>query len=73
VLNRIATKDCLIARGIIQSFNSSCVFCNADTESCNHVLFSCHFAHGVWMSIYCWLGFECAYAGAIQDHFVQHA
>jgi hypothetical protein len=24
------------------------------------------------MSIYCWLGFEGAYAGAIQDHFVQH-
>ncbi|MCI84537.1 hypothetical protein A2U01_0105815, partial [Trifolium medium] len=24
------------------------------------------------MSIYCWLGFEGAYASTIQDHFVQH-
>jgi hypothetical protein len=40
-----------------------CVFCMSDVESwsCNHILFSCLFAYGVWTSIYRLLGFEGAF------------
>jgi hypothetical protein len=69
LLNRIATKEHLYAKGIINSDCILCVFCLSDIESRNHVLFSCPFAYGVWTSIYRWLGFEGAFAEAAA---VQH-
>jgi hypothetical protein len=62
----------LIARGVIPSANYLCVFCNAAAESCNHMFLGCPFAHGVWMSIYRWLGFEGVFAETVQEHFMQH-
>lgn len=46
ILNRINTKD---KRGIIS--NSSCVFCNAHIETCEHLFITCPIAVKVWKAI----------------------
>jgi hypothetical protein len=70
---RLATKDALLDRGIFPNqIDPLCVFCEGATETCNHMLFSCPFAYGVWLSVYGWLGFDGAYAMNGVDHFLQH-
>ncbi|XWS29781.1 hypothetical protein CRYUN_Cryun24cG0059800 [Craigia yunnanensis] len=41
---RIATKDQLVRRGLMDKSLAMCAFCNTKTESVDHLFFSCHFS-----------------------------
>ena len=49
VRERIATKDQLVKRGLLERRQAVCVFCNTEMESVDHLFFSCHSSWKIWM------------------------
>lgn len=50
-LGRLKTRDRLVALGVLDAQQAVCPFCQSDSESNSHVLFSCGFSWRVWMII----------------------
>ncbi|XP_022030815.1 uncharacterized protein LOC110931740 [Helianthus annuus] len=51
---RIPTADALEARGI-QVQNNTCVLCEQDVESADHILLNCRVAEEVWHRLSLWM------------------
>lgn len=57
ILNRIASKDQLLKRGIVTILNDlTCVFCAEEEESLSHILSRCETVSEIWRKVYCWMG-----------------
>ena len=48
---RIAVKEQLASRGLIDWNMASCTFCNVEIESVDHLFFTCNLSWNIWM--YC--------------------
>ena len=48
---RIATKDQLARRGVMDWNLAVCTFCNAERESVSHLFFSCFISWKIWMYV----------------------
>ena len=59
-LERFKTGDLPVDKGIIDSQEVACPFCNIDMESNSHILFTCRFAWSTWMKILEWWGISTA-------------
>ena len=46
---RLATKDYLVKRGLMERRQAVCAFCNTETKTTEHLFFSCHFSWKIWM------------------------
>lgn len=58
-LNRLPTRDVLIARGILSgAFVSYCPMCFVEDETSDHLFFGCRFAKSLWKGVNDWLGVE---------------
>ena len=55
-LGKLSTGDFLVDKGIIEPYHALCPFCNQQTESNSHVLFTCGFSWRVWMHMLEWWG-----------------
>ncbi|XP_057529705.1 uncharacterized protein LOC130808238 [Amaranthus tricolor] len=55
-LGKLSTGDFLVDKGIIEPHRALCPFCNQQTESNSHVLFTCGFSWRVWMHMLEWWG-----------------
>ena len=55
-LGKLSTGDFLVGKGIIEPHRALCLFCNLQTESNSHVLFTCVFPWRVWMHMLEWWG-----------------
>ncbi|KAL4354419.1 hypothetical protein GQ457_06G005300 [Hibiscus cannabinus] len=49
ILNRLPTRDRLICIGM--NVESSCLFCQVNAETRDHLFASCSYAKGIWVSI----------------------
>ncbi|MFS7958257.1 putative reverse transcriptase zinc-binding domain-containing protein [Helianthus anomalus] len=54
VLDRLPTRDALALRNIHIPF-VACALCNSATESMDHLLISCQYAHLVWTAVSLWV------------------
>jgi hypothetical protein len=57
LLNRIATKDNLWKRRMIDDQQIRCIHCDVETESATHLFLFCESTSLVWNDILKWLGF----------------
>ena len=55
-LEKLNTGDFLVEKGIIDAQWALCPFCNRQTETNSHVLFSCDFSWSAWMNMLEWWG-----------------
>lgn len=55
-LEKLKTGDALGSKGLIDPMNGLCTFCNSETETTAHVIFSCTFSWSIWMHILEWRG-----------------
>lgn len=46
---KLKTRELLQGKGMV--INSTCVFCNAASESCQHLFFACSYTNAVWKSV----------------------
>ncbi|XWS15261.1 hypothetical protein CRYUN_Cryun35bG0080000 [Craigia yunnanensis] len=46
---RIATKDQIVRRRLMDMSLAMCAFCNTKIEKVDHLFFSCHFSWKIWM------------------------
>ncbi|XP_058783955.1 uncharacterized protein LOC131658705 [Vicia villosa] len=53
--DRIATKDNLIKRGILDANDSLCVFCSTSEESLSHLLGGCSVMFEIWSKVFSWI------------------
>jgi len=69
--NRLATKDNLFRRGVIN--NNSCLYVSGcgSLENVNHLFLHCSFFGAVWCHIMRWVGFSMVTPFAISDHCTQ--
>ncbi|XP_058741660.1 uncharacterized protein LOC131614048 [Vicia villosa] len=57
ILNRLPTKDNLIARGIeIEDSKEGCEFCGNTMETRYHLFFECPFSTRMWDAVHTWMG-----------------
>lgn len=49
-LDRIHTKNNLIKKGVI-NYGNTCVFCNNENETGNHIFLNCQFVLSIWASL----------------------
>jgi hypothetical protein len=56
LLGRIATKDNLWRRGMLQEDQLPCIFCNSVVETLAHLFLHCPFVSKVWYAVMNWLG-----------------
>ncbi|XP_058732554.1 uncharacterized protein LOC131604078 [Vicia villosa] len=55
--NRLATRDLLVSRGILNEGSESlCVLCMKEEESRTHLFLNCDVSITVWRRVYMWLG-----------------
>lgn len=55
ILDKLATKDQLVKRGILVEGNESkCVFCLTEDETLWHLFSSCVVFKGIWRRVYGW-------------------
>ncbi|XP_058752225.1 uncharacterized protein LOC131625382 [Vicia villosa] len=55
--NRIATKDNLVSRGILnEGEDSLCVLCSKEEENIVHLFSNCEVSIGIWRRVFMWLG-----------------
>lgn len=50
-LEKLKTGDALVNKGLIDPLNGLCPFCENETETNSHVLYSCTFSWSIWMHI----------------------
>ncbi|XP_058775768.1 uncharacterized protein LOC131650044 [Vicia villosa] len=55
--NRIATKDLLHKRGILDVNNLQCVFCSSEEDSLPHILGGCRVLAAIWNKVLDWIGY----------------
>ncbi|XP_058759850.1 uncharacterized protein LOC131633146 [Vicia villosa] len=56
ILDRIATRDQLVRRGILREGNDSlCALCLLEEESIEHLSYSCRVTSSIWRRVYMWL------------------
>ncbi|XP_058734229.1 uncharacterized protein LOC131605960 [Vicia villosa] len=56
ILDRIATRDQLVRRGILQEGNDSlCALCLLEEESIEHLSYYCRVTSSIWRRVYMWL------------------
>src|SRR3954465_13416579 len=55
IILRLPTIDSLLARGVVNIQNLSCVFCGNYPESSGHLFFDCNVSKEVWEWVYSWL------------------
>ena len=53
-LEKLKTGDFLVEKGIIDSQQAIFPFCNLETKSNSHILFTCRFSWSSWMKILEW-------------------
>ena len=53
-LEKLKTGDHLLRLGIIDPQQAACPFCDLETESNNHILFTCRFSWCSWMKMLEW-------------------
>ncbi|XP_058734311.1 uncharacterized protein LOC131606012 [Vicia villosa] len=59
IINKIATKDLLVKRGIIlDGDDSRCVFCAKENESLRHLFAHCEVTNRVWRKVFDWVGVD---------------
>lgn len=68
---KIATKDSLLHRQIDVG-DDRCVLCRSDTETVNHLFFTCPVSRQVWMECYKWGQISTVLPNQSQEHFMQH-
>ena len=56
---KIVTKDQLARKWLMDRNLVVCAFCNKETESVDHLFFSCQFLWKIWMHYYFIWGLEC--------------
>ncbi|XP_058761560.1 uncharacterized protein LOC131634951 [Vicia villosa] len=57
LLNRLATKDQLLKRGMLmEDGDSACVFCHSEEENLHHLLGGCKVLSCLWRKVFEWLG-----------------
>ncbi|XP_058742102.1 uncharacterized protein LOC131614547 [Vicia villosa] len=55
--NRIATKDNLVSRGILnEEGDSFCVLCDSEEETLMHLFSECEMTLSIWRRVFMWLG-----------------
>nr|KYP50798.1 Putative ribonuclease H protein At1g65750 family [Cajanus cajan] len=71
--NGIATKTNLEKRGIIHlDQQKRCVLCNKQTESTNHLFFTCSASYLLWQICYNWFGIQTVLPEQGKQHFTNH-
>ena len=53
-MEKFNTGDFLVEKGVIDTQLVSCPFCNLETESNSHILFTCRFSWCTWMEMLEW-------------------
>ncbi|XP_058726814.1 uncharacterized protein LOC131598205 [Vicia villosa] len=67
--NKIASKDNLVKRGVLNQTQSDCPFRCAVTENASHIFFECSFPMQVWASVLRWLNIHTAmHNNAIENY-----
>ncbi|KAK1426532.1 hypothetical protein QVD17_15206 [Tagetes erecta] len=70
-MDRIATKDALLMRGIITN-SSICALCGEYNETAAHLLVACYFANMTWHFISSWCKIQPIFAFNIKDILEVH-
>ncbi|KAI5437740.1 hypothetical protein KIW84_023742 [Lathyrus oleraceus] len=71
LLNRLATRDLLLSRGIISfSHDLTCVFYFRVEENLQHIFFECGAVTKVWATTNCWIGYSFLEGEAIINSFL---
>ena len=60
-LEKLKTGNFLLEKGIIDTQRATCPFCNINTESNSHILFTCNFSWRSWMEILKWWGISAVF------------
>ncbi|XP_020226800.1 uncharacterized protein LOC109808289 [Cajanus cajan] len=69
-MNSLATCDNLLQRNIIlPELESICKFCNEETESTSHVLFTCKVSDWLWKKCYNWASVSTVLSALLTQHF----
>ncbi|XP_058766044.1 uncharacterized protein LOC131639579 [Vicia villosa] len=55
--DRLATKDQLYKKGILDFTEMNCVFCSVEEERLSHLLGGCQVVKEIWLKVLEWLGF----------------
>ncbi|XP_058726229.1 uncharacterized protein LOC131597556 [Vicia villosa] len=56
LLNRLATRDQLVRRGVLEEgIDSSCALCGFGEESLSHLFFLCKVSVRIWRRVFMWL------------------
>ncbi|XP_058748335.1 uncharacterized protein LOC131621306, partial [Vicia villosa] len=70
IINKLATKDLLVKRGILsEGDDSRCVFCDKEDESQRHLFDLCEVTKRVWRKVYDWVGVDTCLS---RDEFVNY-
>ncbi|XP_058754371.1 uncharacterized protein LOC131627546 [Vicia villosa] len=57
IINKLATKDLLVKRGILREGNDArCVLCLSEDESHRHLFVNCVVTNRIWRKVYDWVG-----------------
>ncbi|XP_024641765.1 uncharacterized protein [Medicago truncatula] len=67
-LNRLATKDNLRKRNILEATNVSCGALCGNEEDMDHLFFQCNYYGRLWLMISDWLGFVTVLNGNLYSH-----
>jgi hypothetical protein len=67
-LNRLATKDNLRKRNVLEVNNTSCAALCGKEEERDHLFFQCDYYGRLWLLISNWLGFDTVFHGNLNMH-----